>query len=335
MNNNPTYIIAEIGNTHEGSIGLAKCMIKAAADCGVDCVKFQTHMFDAESLPNAPNPPYFKDETRKGYFDRTSFTKEQWKELKRYCEEECGKDFISSPFSLEAVDMLNEVGIIAFKIPSGEVTNLPLLERVAKTGKKVILSSGMNTWEEMDEAVATLKENGCKDLVMLQCTSEYPCPPEKAGLNIMLEMQKRYNVPVGFSDHTLGSAVPIAAVILGAVIVEKHFTLSTLAYGSDAKNSTEPAEFKRLVEDIRMAYLAVNTKRDKSLDDGLNNMKVIFEKSIVSARSLKKGTVITSDDLAYKKPGDGIRAREYKKYLGKILNIDVEKDYKFTPEDFS
>jgi sialic acid synthase SpsE len=229
------YIIAEIGNTHEGSLGLAKCFIKAAAECGVDCVKFQTHIFDAESLPNAPNPPYFKDETRKEYFDRTAFSKKDWIELKRYCEEECKKDFISSPFSLEAVDLLNEVGIKSFKIPSGEVTNLPLLERVAQTGKQVILSSGMNTWEEMDEAVQALSDNGCKDLIMLQCTSEYPCPPENAGLNIMLEMKEKYNVPVGFSDHTLGSAVPITAVVMGAVLIEKHFTLSQLAYGSDAK----------------------------------------------------------------------------------------------------
>jgi N,N'-diacetyllegionaminate synthase len=329
-----TYIIAEIGNTHEGSLGLAKCMIKAAADCGVDCVKFQTHIFDAESLASAPNPPYFKDETRKQYFDRTSFTKEQWKELKRYCEEECGKDFISSPFSLEAAQMLNEIGISTFKIPSGEVTNLPLLELIGKTGKKVILSSGMGTWEEMDEAVTALKDSGCKDLVVLQCTSEYPCPPEKAGLNIMLEMQQRYKVPVGFSDHTLGSAVPIAAVILGATIIEKHFTLSTLAYGSDAKNSTEPFEFKRMVEDIRAAELAVNTPRQKTLDERLNNMKHIFEKSIVSSKILKAGTLISADDIAYKKPGDGIRAREYKNIIGKKLKNAVEKDHKFSLEDF-
>lgn len=328
------YIIAEIGNTHEGSLGLAKCFIKAAADCGVDCVKFQTHIFDAESLTSAPNPPYFKDETRKEYFDRTAFTIDEWKELKRYCEDDCGKDFISSPFSLEAVDLLNEVGIQSFKIPSGEVTNLPFLEHVAKTGKQVILSSGMNTWEEMDEAVATLRANRCTDLIMLQCTSEYPCPPEKAGLNIMLEMKERYNVPVGFSDHTLGSAVPITAVVMGAVLIEKHFTLSQLAYGSDAKNSTEPEDFKRLVSDIRMAELAINSKREKNLDDGLRNMKMIFEKSIVAAKTIQAGEVITREHLAYKKPGDGIPAREFKDFLGKTLKITAQPDHKFVPSDF-
>jgi|TARA_B110000259_G_C13985657_1_gene390343 N,N'-diacetyllegionaminate synthase len=328
------YIIAEIGNTHEGSLGLAKCFIKAAADCGVDCVKFQTHIFDAESLTSAPNPPYFKDETRKEYFDRTAFTIDEWKELKRYCEDDCGKDFISSPFSLEAVDLLNEVGIKSFKIPSGEVTNLPFLEHVAKTGKQVILSSGMNTWEEMDEAVETLRANGCTDLIMLQCTSEYPCPPEKAGLNIMLEMKEKYNVPVGFSDHTLGSAVPITAVVMGAVLIEKHFTLSQLAYGSDAKNSTEPEDFKRLVSDIRMAELAINSKREKKLDDGLRNMKMIFEKSIVAAKPIQAGEVITREHLAYKKPGDGIPAREFKDFLGKTLKITAQADHKFVPSDF-
>jgi N,N'-diacetyllegionaminate synthase len=328
------YIIAEIGNTHEGSLGLAKCFIKAAADCGVDCVKFQTHIFDAESLTSAPNPPYFKDETRKEYFDRTAFTIDEWKELKRYCEDDCGKDFISSPFSLEAVDLLNEVGIQSFKIPSGEVTNLPFLEHVAKTGKQVILSSGMNTWEEMDEAVATLRANGCTDLIMLQCTSEYPCPPEKAGLNIMLEMKEKYNVPVGFSDHTLGSAVPITAVVMGAVLIEKHFTLSQLAYGSDAKNSTEPEDFKRLVSDIRMAELAINSKREKNLDDGLRNMKMIFEKSIVAAKTIQAGEVITREHLAYKKPGDGIPAKYFRNYLGKTVINDVSYNHLFEESDF-
>ena len=149
------YIIAEIGNTHEGSLGLAKCFIKSAADCGVDAVKFQTHIFDAESLPDAPNPPYFKDETRKEYFDRTGFDIDEWTELKRYTENECGIDFFSSPFSLEAVDLLEEVGVGVYKIPSGEVTNLPLLKKIAETGKKVILSSGMSVWIELDNAVKT------------------------------------------------------------------------------------------------------------------------------------------------------------------------------------
>lgn len=322
---NKTYIIAEIGNTHEGSLGLAKCFIKKAVECGVDAVKFQTHIFDAESLSDAPNPPYFKDETRKEYFDRTAFALNQWKELKRYSEEECKIEFLSSPFSLEAVDLLEEVGIKIYKIPSGEVTNLPLLEKIAKTGKKVLLSSGMSNWNELDEAVKTLKDNGCNDLTVLQCTSDYPCTPENAGLNIIQELKERYNLPVGYSDHTLGLAIPVAAVVLGAKVIEKHFTLSRDMYGSDAKNSTEPKEFKRLVKEIRDVDIAMNNKvnKDKKVKD-LKNMKLIFEKSIVASRDLKKGTKLKFEDLAFKKPGNGIKPNKLYDIIGKILNKNIK-----------
>jgi len=326
-----TYIIAEIGNTHEGSVGLAKQFIKAAADCGVDAVKFQTHIFEAESLPSAPNPSYFKDETRKEYFERTAFTIEQYKILKDYAENECKVDFFSSPFSLEAVDFLMEVGVSTFKIPSGEVSNIPLLEHVAKTGKKVILSSGMSSWEELDRAVAVFKDK--EKLTILQCTSEYPCKPENAGLNVMLEIKERYQCKVGFSDHTLGIGVPLTAVVLGASLVEKHFTLSKLMYGSDAKNSTEPGEFKHMVDNIRAAELAISSKIDKNeIVKELGEMKFVFEKSIVSARELKAGHVISEDDLAYKKPGDGIPAKDYKNVIGKkvIKNIAANEKIEFS-----
>ena len=326
-----TYIIAEIGNTHEGSVGLAKQFIKAAADCGVDAVKFQTHIFEAESLPSAPNPSYFKDETRKEYFERTAFTIEQYKVLKDYAENECKVDFFSSPFSLEAVDFLMEVGVSTFKIPSGEVSNIPLLEHVAKTGKKVILSSGMSSWEELDRAVAVFKDK--EKLTILQCTSEYPCKPENAGLNVMLEIKERYQCKVGFSDHTLGIGVPLTAVVLGASLVEKHFTLSKLMYGSDAKNSTEPGEFKHMVDNIRAAELAISSKIDKNeIVKELGEMKFVFEKSIVSARELKAGHVISEEDLAYKKPGDGIPAKDYKNVIGKkvIKNIAANEKIEFS-----
>ena len=326
-----TYIIAEIGNTHEGSVGLAKQFIKAAADCGVDAVKFQTHIFEAESLPSAPNPSYFKDETRKEYFERTAFTIEQYKVLKDYAENECKVDFFSSPFSLEAVDFLMEVGVSTFKIPSGEVSNIPLLEHVAKTGKNVILSSGMSSWEELDRAVAVFKDK--EKLTILQCTSEYPCKPENAGLNVMLEIKERYQCKVGFSDHTLGIGVPLTAVVLGATLVEKHFTLSKLMYGSDAKNSTEPKEFKHMVDNIRAAELAISSKIDKNEKvKELGEMKFVFEKSIVSARELKAGHVISEEDLVYKKPGDGIPAKDYKNVIGKkvIKNIAANEKIEFS-----
>ncbi|MCX6184914.1 MAG: N-acetylneuraminate synthase family protein [Flavobacterium sp.] len=322
-----TYIIAEIGNTHEGSVGLAKQFIKAAADCGVDAVKFQTHIFEAESLSSAPNPAYFKDESRKEYFERTAFNLEQYKILKDYAEQECDVDFFSSPFSSEAVDLLMDLGVSTFKIPSGEVSNIPLLELIDKTGKKVILSSGMSSWEELDRAVAVFKD---KDkLTILQCTSEYPCKPENAGLNVMLEIKERYKCKVGFSDHTLGIGIPLTAVVFGATIVEKHFTLSKLMYGSDAKNSTEPEEFKHMVDNIRAAELAMNFKIDKDEKvKELGNMKFVFEKSIVSTKVLSAGHIISSEDIAYKKPGDGIPAKEFKNIIGRIVKSTIQANEK-------
>ena len=333
---NKVYVIAEIGNTHEGSLGLAKQFIKAAAECGVNAVKMQTHIFEAESLASAPNPPYFKDETRKEYFERTAFTKDEWKELKRYSEEDLKIDFFSSPFSLEAVDLLEEVGMDTYKIASGEVNNIPLLEKIAKTGKRVLLSSGMSSWSELDEAVETLQINGCKDLIILQCTSEYPCPPEQAGLNVLNEMKARYkDVTIGYSDHTMGVAVPLAAVIKGAAIIEKHFTLSQKMYGSDAMNSTEPEEFKRLVDEIRQVEVALSNHIDKdSKVKFLVNMKKTFEKSIVSICDINKSEVITKKHLAFKKPGDGILAREYKELLGKRMKVGIKKNRQFKWEDF-
>ena len=333
---NSVYIIAEIGNTHEGSLGLAKAFIRAAADCGVNAVKMQTHIFEAESLPNAPNPSYFRDETRKDYFNRTSFSIDQWKELKRYSQEDLGVDFFSSPFSLEAVDLLEEVNIDTFKIPSGEVNNIPLLEKVAATRKKVLLSSGMSSWLELDEAVATLQSNGCQDLTLLQCTSEYPCPPEQSGLNVLGEMQARYrDIKVGYSDHTLGVAVPLAAVVMGASVIEKHFTLSRKMYGSDAMNSTEPDEFKRLVHEVRQVELALKSHVDKDKKvKSLFDMKVTFEKSIVSNCRISKSEVITENHLAFKKPGDGLPARQFRNIIGKKINKDVQKDHVFELSDF-
>jgi sialic acid synthase SpsE len=327
-------IIAEIGNTHEGSVGLARQFIKAAAASGVDAVKFQTHIFEAESLPDAPNPPYFQAESRKEYFERTAFTAEQWKELVDYARDEEKVGFLSSVFSLESVDLLEKAGVRAYKIPSGEVSNLPLLVHVAATGKRVLLSSGMSSWRELDEAVAALKENGCEDLVVLQCTSRYPCPPGEAGLNVIAEMAARYGLPVGYSDHTDGIGVALAAVVRGASVIEKHFTLSRLMYGSDASLAAEPAEFAGLVREIRAVEEAQRLQVDK--DEAvlrLADMKRTFEKSIVAAEDIASGTVLTENLLAFKKPGDGIPAREYKKMLGRTVVRDCERNRKFTWED--
>lgn len=329
-----TYIIAEIGNTHEGSLGLAKQFIKAAAETGVDCVKLQTHIFEAESLGDAPNPPYFKDETRKEYFERTSFSLDEHKILKCYAEE-LGCDFISSPFSIEAVELLEEVDIPYYKIPSGEVSNVPMLEAIGKTKKKVLLSSGMSGWDDLELAITTLKESGCPEIVLLQCTSKYPCPPEYSGLNMMNEMASRFGLPIGYSDHTSGNAVSVAAVVKGAVLIEKHFTLSKKMYGSDAQFAAEPHEFKDLVDTIRDVDVALKsniTKEDVTSE--LGTMKATFEKSIVAANDLPIGHVIAFQDLRFKKPGNGIPAKDYKSLLGKKLVRNVVGNTRIENADY-
>lgn len=333
-NMNRCYVIAEVGNTHEGSLGLAKQFIKSASECGVDAVKFQTHIFHEESLDNAPNPKYFSSETRKEYFTRTAFNIDEYIALKKYAQNECAVDFLSSPFSIAAVDMLIAAGITTLKIPSGEVTNIPMLKHISATGVNVILSSGMSTWEELDAAVSCFKDKS--KLTILQCTSEYPCDPSNAGLNVMLEMSKRYNCKFGFSDHTLGIGVPLAAVSMGASVIEKHFTLSKMMYGSDAVNSTEPNEFKLLVKSIRELETSLASEVDKNeIAKDLGDMKVIFEKSIVASKRLNKGDIIDLNCLAYKKPGNGIPAKNYLEVLGKEARVAIEENSQITFEMLS
>ena len=331
--NRKVCILAEVGNLHDGSLELAKVFIRRAAACGIDSVKFQTHIFDAESLPDAPNPSYFKTESRKDYFSRTAFTPRQWKELRRFAEEEYGVEFLSSVFSTAAVDLMESIGLKRYKIPSGEVTNIALLEKIALLRKPVLLSSGMSTWKELDTAVSALKSKGCRDITLLQCTSLYPCPPEKAGLNILAEMKKRYGLPVGFSDHTLGNSCAIAAVVMGASVIEKHFALSGRMYGSDAKHSLTPSQMKVFVSEIRDAEKSLSQKVNKdALARDLKEMKIIFEKSIVSRSEIPQGSRITLDKIDFKKPGDGIRADRYREVLGKAAKVTIPANTKIKME---
>lgn len=333
MKKESVFIIAEVGNLHNGSFALAKRFIRKAAECGADAVKFQTHIFDAESLPDAPNPPYFKKESRKAYFERTAFTAGEWRALRRFAEKKCTIEFMSSVFSIEAARLMQKIGIKRYKIPSGEATNLPLLEVLAKTRKPVLLSSGMSSWKELDNAVSTLKRNGCKDLTILQSASIYPCPPEKVGLNILREARERFHLPVGLSDHTLGFCASVAAVVLGAKVIEKHFTLSKDLYGSDAKHSLDPAQFKQFVREIRGVERMLSSRINKDeIARELAEMKIIFEKSIVARRRIKENTMITLNLLAFKKPGDGIRADRYKSILGKKAKADISRNAKFKKE---
>ena len=311
----PVNIIAEVGSVHDGSFGNAMRLIDLAADLGADAVKLQTHLAAAETLRDAPMPPYFTGEPRFAYFERTGFTPTQWRDLKAHADSR-DVEFLSSPFSIEAVALLEEIGVARYKIPSGEVTNLPLLEAVAETGKPVLLSSGMSDWVELDDAVAILRRHHNR-LTILQCSSAYPCPDERVGLNILGAMRERWGLPVGYSDHTLDNHACFAAVALGATVIEKHLTFSRAMYGSDARHSAEPAQFADLVRGIRAIARMRAHPVDKNDLAPYRDMKAIFEKSVVSVADIPAGTVIAADMVAVKKPGTGIPAARLAEVIGR------------------
>lgn len=327
---NSVYLIAEVGSVHDGSFGNAMCLIDLAAKVGADAIKFQTHLPAAETLRNAPVPPYFTGEPRFEYFARTGFTPDQWGKLAAHAKS-CGIDFLSSPFSIEAVELLESVGVSRYKIPSGEVSNIPMLEAVARTGRPVLLSSGMSNWHEMDAAVKTVLKHHDR-LCVLQCTTSYPCPPEKVGLNVLAEIRARWNCEIGYSDHTLENNACLAAVALGATVIEKHLTFSRAMYGSDARHSAEPEQFSALSRGIReiSAMLASPVSKDDLRD--VKEMKAIFEKSVVSTRPIQSGATITADMVAVKKPGTGIPAAKLNLVIGSTAKSDLPADV-LIPED--
>lgn len=334
MDFSKNWIIAEIGSVHDGSFGNALKLIEAAAGAGANCVKFQTHIAEAETLASAPSPAYFTSEGRFDYFQRTAFLLDQWGALADKAAE-LGVGFMSSPFSNEAVDLLESVDVGAYKIPSGEVTNLPMLEYIATKRKPVILSSGMSTWVELEKAVAAL--SGAKAICLMQCTSAYPCPPEKVGLNNLAEIKTRFpGLSVGYSDHTNGFAASVSAAAFGATLIEKHFTFSRLMYGSDAANSMEPIEFERFCDAVREAWSIRSNPVDKDqlAHSEMAQMRTTFQKSIVAARDMSAGTIICAEDLRFKKPGKGISAAKWRDVMGRTLTTSVLKDHVFGTGDF-
>ena len=325
-------VIAEVGSVHDGSFGNALKLIETAAECGADVVKFQTHISAAETLREAPMPPYFKGEPRYEYFERTAFTFAQWQQIKAQCDA-LGVEFLSSPFSIQALELLEELGAESYKVASGEVTNLPLLEAMAKTGKRIYLSSGMSSWDELDAAVAAIQPFN-PDLWVMQCTSAYPTPYERVGLNVMLEMQARYHLPVGFSDHTATNYSAFAAASLGASVIEKHLTFSKRMYGSDAKNASEPHEFAEMVQGIRAIETLLANPVDKNNLEPYQVMKETFEKSLVSLVPIPKGTKITREMIGEKKPGTGIPAARLDEFLGRKTRHEIAAETLFTEDDF-
>jgi N-acetylneuraminate synthase len=320
-------VIAEAGMSHDGSLGNAIRMAEVAAECGADAVKYQLHDAQAETTRDAPAPPYFQHESRWEYFERTAFSDEQWAALKGACER-AGIEFLCSAFSVDALERLDRLGVARHKIPSGEVTNLDLIRAAAATGKPVLLSSGMSSLAELDAAVAAAGE----EVTVLQCTSAYPTPPDRVGLNLIGELRERYGKPVGFSDHSVGPYACYAAVTLGATVIEKHFTLSNHAYGPDASLALEPYELEELVDGIREIEAMLESPVDKNDLAPYGEMKQVFEKSVVSTREIPAGSVIERDMLAAKKPGTGIPARMMPELIGRKARVDIAADTVLTED---
>ncbi|WP_298556311.1 N-acetylneuraminate synthase family protein [uncultured Algibacter sp.] len=319
-----SLIIAEIGQAHNGSIDSAHSYIDALAKTGVDAVKFQTHIADAESSIYEPFRIKFSDQdaTRFDYWKRMEFSLNEWKDLKKHCDD-VGLEFMSSPFSNAAVDLLEQVGVKRYKIGSGEVTNFLLLERISQTKKPVILSSGMSSFIELDAAVNFLKEKHIETSV-LQCTTAYPTQPEEYGLNVITELKERYNIPVGFSDHSAKIETCVAAFALGAEILEFHAVLNRQVFGPDTTSSLTIQEIEVLVKALRNIEIANQFNIDKNDTSKFSELKVIFEKSLAVNKDLDKGHIIEFEDLEAKKPANkGMKASEFRRVIGTRLNRDM------------
>jgi N,N'-diacetyllegionaminate synthase len=327
------YLIAEVGLAHDGSLGLARAYIDALAKTGVDAVKFQAHIAEAESSIHEPFRVdfSFQDETRMDYWRRTAFDIHQWAQLKHHCES-LDMDFIASAFSNAAVDLLESIGVKKYKVGSGDVNNLLLLNRLSETGKPVILSSGMSSIEELDDSIRFLKSKKVQ-LSLLQCTSMYPTRPGKWGLNMMNYYRSRYEIPIGFSDHSGKVFSCLSAASQGAEILEFHVVFHKDMFGVDTSSSVTIEEVKLLVAGAREIRFDLQNPVNKNLLTDFVSVKAIFEKSLAVNRALPAGHVITFHDLEGKKPsGLGIPARYYETVLGRRIVRDMEQ-WAFLNED--
>jgi len=324
-------LIAEIGNNFDGSMGQARALIEAAADAGADAVKFQTHIAHAEMLPSTPTPPHF-DEPRFVFTKRMELSEDQHRALQAHALDR-GLIFFSSPFSVEAVELLERLDLPLYKIASGEVTNPPLVRAVAQTGKPVLISTGMSGMQEVERAVALLREHGAP-FAILQCTSTYPCPPDKVNLRAMDALAERFDCVVGISDHTPDIHTSIAAVARGAAVVEKHFTLSKRLYGPDHHASLVPEELARLVDGVRQVEAALGSP-DKERDPALDPARATFEKSVVVAAPVAEGTTLDERVLTTKRPGTGIPAARIGEVVGRRAARALEPDHMLEEPDLA
>lgn len=321
-----TFIIAEAGVNHNGSIELAKKLVDVAFDCECDAIKFQT--FKAENVisKNAPKAEYQKQttgnyETQLEMVKKIELSQNDFVELQKYCQK---KEilFLSTPFDLESIDFLYSLNMPIFKIPSGEITNLPYLRKINSLKKKVILSTGMSTIDEISDALKLIKD--C-DVSLLHCTTEYPCPFEDVNLKAMQTLKERFDLNIGYSDHTKGIEVSIAAVAMGAKIIEKHFTLDKNMQGPDHKASLEPNELKEMVQSIRNIEKATGDGKKKPRSSEIPNIE-IARKSIVAKCAIKKGEKFTEENLTTKRPATGISPMKWDEIIGTISKKDYVED---------
>lgn len=322
------YIIAEAGVNHNGSYELACRLVDAAKAAGVDCIKFQT--FKAEKLVShsAGKAEYQKaatgDTSQQEMLKKLELSYEEFLQLKAYCDQ-TGICFLSTPFDFDSIDFLNSIDMPFWKIPSGEVTNLPYLLALAKTHKPVVMSTGMCTMEEIGQAIRVLRENGVGEIKLLHCNTEYPTPFEDVNLKAMQTMRNVFDLEVGYSDHTKGIEVPIAAVALGATVIEKHFTLDRNMEGPDHKASLEPDELAAMVSGIRHIEAALGTG-DKTPSPSEQKNIAVARKSIVAKTAIRKGETLTEENITVKRPGSGISPMKWFEVLGTTAIRDFEKD---------
>lgn len=329
-------IVAEVALAHDGSLGLAHAFIDAAARTGVDAIKYQTHIAAAESSPRETFRVQFSkaDATRYDYWKRTEFSIEQWRGLKTHAYDK-GLLFLSSPFSLEAVELLDAVGMVAWKVPSGEVGSHRMLERMASTGRPLLVSTGMSSYGEVDELVGRLNALCPGRYAILQCTTQYPTPAEAVGLNVLIEYTRRYGCPVGLSDHS-GTIYPaLIGSWLGVRLIEVHLTLSRDMFGPDVSSSLTVEQMSQLVEGVRFVHVMRTHPVNKDAMAATKaEIRRLFGKSVVAARPLKAGDVVSETDVAYRKPGIGIPEAEFGVFFGRKLQHAVDAGHFFVKEDF-
>ncbi len=324
----PVEIIAEIAQAHEGSLGIAHSYIDALANIGVDTIKFQMHIAEAESSEYEQFRVNFsyEDKTRFDYWQRMEFKLEQWAGLKQHCTEK-GLNFLCSPFSIKAIENLEKLNVNRYKIASGEISNLLLLDIICKTGKSILLSSGMSSFDELDASIQFIKNKGGKLEGLFQCTTSYPTPPEQYGLNILNELKSKFNTKIGLSDHSGEIYAGIAATALGAEMLEMHVVFDKQMFGPDAKSSLTIQEFKQLVDGVKKIDISLQNNINKNDVAKYAELKTMFGKSIAVNKDLQKGYVITLEDLETKKPANkGISPANYENVIGKKLNKDLQKN---------